>query len=480
MSEGLELKEVLALGIGGVVGGGIFAALGVASDLSGNAAFLSYMVAGLIALASGYSYVKMTEHLKEEGGSFTFLEHYVSNKNIAGMVGWILILGYIGTMAMYAYAFGSFTANILGLGHSAVLRGLISVSIIAVFVAVNFLGVEDAGASEDILVYVKVAILLAFSVTGGYMIFSRPDFSFLSGGLFNRGFVSPLVAIGAIFVSFEGWQLLTYEYSEIKGKADTLKKGVLGTIAVSTLLYVFIAIVTTSLVSPENIIQHKETVLAFASGKIFSNPLLKAFSSLLVSVAALFSTASAINATLFGTARFSHKIATEDELPEVFSFRNRKGVPSKSLMIIGFLTAVFTFLGSLEAITTFASLSFILVFGVVNYVALKDSDLESRTYIHLFGLAGTIVVFVLEIYHLFVRQFQLLVFISGLYAVLFLLEFLYFEREQIEEEIEEVEDEVEKEAEKVEGEAERMEKEVEDGEKEIKEEIEEGLDSELK
>jgi amino acid transporter len=475
MSEGLELKEVIAMGIGGVVGGGIFAALGVAAELSGNAAFLSYIVAGLIALASGYSYVKMTRHLQEDGGSFTFLEHYVSNNNIAGMVGWILILGYIGAMAMYAYAFGSFASNMLGIAHGSVLRGFISAGIIGLFVGINFLGIEDAGASEDLLVYVKVAILLAFSVTGGYMIFSRPDLTFLSGGVFNKGFVSPIVAIGAIFVSFEGWQLLTYEYSEIKGGAETLRKGVLATILASTGLYVLIALVTTSLVSPENIVQHKETVLAFASAKIFSNSLLKALSGVLVSIAALFSTASAINATLFGTARFSHKIATENELPQVFSFRNRKGVPSKSLVIIGVLTALFTFSGSLEAITTFASLSFIVVFGTVNYVAFKDSDLDSKSSIHLFGLTGTVAVFFLEFYHLLTEQIGLLIFITGLYAGLFVLEFFYFERTVIEEEIEEVEQDVEKEAQKVqEG--------MEDEEQKLKEEIdeiEEDLDEQL-
>lgn len=468
MGEGLRLREVVAMGVGGVVGGGIFAVLGVAAKISGNAAFISYGLAGLIALASGYSYVRMTSHLHEDGGSFTFLEHYVSNKNIAGMVGWVLILGYIGTMAMYAYAFGSFTANLLGIPHGSILRGLISVAIIGQFVLINFLGVKNAGISEDLLVYIKMVILLGFGIIGGYSVLTRPEFTFFAKGIFNNGTLAPVVGIGTIFVSFEGWQLLTYEYSDIEGGAESLKKGVIATILISTVLYMLIAVVTTSLVSPEMIIEHKETVLAFATGKIFSNTLTAAVATGLVSLAALFSTASAINATLFGTARFSHKIATENELPEVFSFQNKKGVPSKSLIIIGVLTAFFTFLGSLEAITTFASISFVLIFGVVNYVSLKDSDLEIRKSIPFFGLIGTSAVFVLELYHLMESDLHLLGFIGSLYLGLFFLEFLYFERNEIEKEIEDIEEEAEKVEEEVE----------EDVEKEIKEEIE-GIEEDL-
>lgn len=465
MGEGLGLKEVVAMGVGGVVGGGIFAVLGVAAKISGNAAFLSYGLAGLIALASGYSYVKMTEHLEEEGGSFTFLEHYVSNNNIAGMVGWILIIGYIGTMAMYAYAFGSFTAKAIGIPHHSPIRGLISVGIILQFLLINFLGVKNAGVSEDILVYAKVAILLGFAGLGGYAVLSRPEFSFLAGRVFNKGLVSPIVGIGTIFVSFEGWQLLTYEYSDIEGGAEALKKGVIATILISTAIYILIALVTTSLVSTEMILQHKETVLAFAAGKIFSSTLFQAVAGGLVTLAALFSTASAINATLFGTARFSHRIARDGELPEVFSFKNKKGIPTKSLAIIAALTAAFTFLGSLEAIATFASVSFVMIFGVVNFVALKDRDLQLKTWIPVFGLLGTAAVLLLEIYHLITEKPHLLLFITSIYAFLLFLEFLYFEREEIEEEVKQVEEEVEDEEEKV---------------KEEIEEIEEDLDEEIR
>lgn len=462
MGDKLGLREVVAMGVGGLIGGGIFAVLGVATEISGNAAFLSYAVSGLIALASGYSYVKLTGHLKEEGGSFTFLEHYVSNKNIAGMVGWVLILGYIGTMAMYSFAFGAFTAELLrkaGIGFN-LLRPLLSAGVMLVFLAVNLFGVKTSGESEDIMVYTKVLILLLFSLTGLWAILTRPELTFFSGGVFNYGFVSPVVAIGSVFVSFEGFQLLTYEYSEIEGGMETLKKGVLYSIAISTLIYVLVALVTTNLLRPEQIMHHKETVLAFAASRIFQSQLINSISFVLVSIAAIFSTASAINATLFGTARFSYKVATEDELPELFSFRNRKGVPSHSLYIITALTMAFTVLGSLEEITTFASLAFLAIFGTVNYISIRDSGLESNNLISGFGLVGTLAATVLLLQRLYTESFHMLVSIAGIFAALLVLEFLFFERESIEEEVEEIEEEVEKAEESIEDEAVELEEDL--------------------
>lgn len=282
----------------------------------------------------------------------------MSNKNYAGVVGWILIVGYIGSAAMYAYAFGSFAAGILGFQASALIRPLISVAVIGLFIAINFLGTSSSGISEDVLVYVKVMILILLR-PWSLGIFSQPDFNVFAGGLFNKGFSSMFVGAAVIFVSFQGFQLLTYECSEIRGGISTLRKAVYYSIVAATLIYILVSFVTTNLLTADQIVVHKETALAFAAQKIFTLHVMNGISYILISVATLFSTASAINATLFGNARLSHKIATEKELPQVFSFRNSNGVPTKSLLIIGFLMAAFTAVGGLEQISTFASVAFI-------------------------------------------------------------------------------------------------------------------------
>ncbi|WP_414837066.1 APC family permease [Candidatus Nanohalococcus occultus] len=435
----LSLTQAVAMGVGGIVGGGIFAVLGVAARLSGNAAFLTYLLAGTVALLSGHSYYQMTAATHEEGGSFTFLEHYLSNKNIAGVVGWVLLVGYIGTMAMYAYAFGSFAAGLFGFTAESTVRKLLSSSIIAVFIGVNMLGADETGTSEDLLVYLKVLILSVFGAAGIWAILTRSGLTLFEQGVFNHGVLPPIMAIGAIFVSFEGFQLLTYEYRDMENGLETLKKAILISIILSTALYVLIAALTTSLATPTQIITHKETILAFVASKVFVSSFASSVMAALIYLAALFSTASAINATLFGTARFSHKMASDNELPNVFSFRNKKGVPSYSLLIIGSLTVLFSFLGSLEEITTFASVTFIVVFSAVNYIALKEAENQRNKLIAGLGIIGTVGSFLLLVNHLYVDKPQVLVFIAVLFSALGILETLYFEREGIEKDLEELE-----------------------------------------
>ncbi|MFB6145801.1 MAG: amino acid permease [Candidatus Nanohaloarchaea archaeon] len=469
MAEKLGLKESVAMGLGGLIGGGIFAVLGVAANISGNAAFISYFFDGIVALASGYSYVKLTEYLEEDGGSFTFLEHFVSNPNIAGIVGWILIVGYIGSTSMYAYAFGSFAAGLIDM-HSAFVRPLISVGVILLFVGINMVGVKSSGSSEDLLVYVKVAILLLFGVAGVWAIFSDPSFVLFQGGLFNKGISSMIIGAAVIFVSFQGFQLLTYEYSDIDGGIKTLKKGVYYSIIAATLIYILVAFTTTNLLTAQQVLVHKETALAYAANKIFSSALLNKISFLLISIAALFSTASAINATIFGTARLTYKMATDKELPELFSFRNRKGIPTRSIISIGVLTMAFTAFGSLEQITTFASLAFIMIFASVNAVCLLDSDVTENMLIPLIGLAGTLTAIPLMLLHLYNTNPHMLVSVVGLFIALALLEILYFERKPLEKEAEKIEREVE---EDVEYEAEKIEREVEEDSEKLEEDVEE-------
>lgn len=98
----LGLKEVVAMGVGGMVSGGIYAVLGVAMQEAGKGVPLSYLLAGILALLTAHSYLKLTLHYGETGGAFAFVEHAVDSPHVAGFTGWVLVVGYVGVMAMYA------------------------------------------------------------------------------------------------------------------------------------------------------------------------------------------------------------------------------------------------------------------------------------------------------------------------------------------------------------------------------------------
>lgn len=438
MSKKLGLKEVVAMGVGGMVSGGIFAVLGVAMHQAGNAVPLSFLLAGILTLLTAYSYVKLTLHYGEGGGAFSFIEHTVENKNIAAFFGWILIAGYVGVMAMYSHAFGAYLAGFFDLAAASLFRKIFSVGIVAFLIGVNMIGIKETGYLEDILVYIKAAFLIVISILGMY---------FFQGNLpnlaqfFNKGFVSPVAGFAVIFVAYEGFQLLCYDYKDIENVKKNLSRGVLISILIAMLIYLAISFVSTLYLTPQMVIQYKEYALAKAVV-----PFLGSFGFGLVVLVAIQSTASGINATLFGSSRLAHKIAQEKELPRVFSFRNREGIPVYALLVTGTLTAIFSVFGSLEQITEFGSVAFIIADGAANFANLRlYRETNSYLVVPLLGFVGCAVALPIIVYHLFLTGPHVLFSIAGIFTFLLLLELLYVERDTIEEEVEEVEEEIEEE-----------------------------------
>ena len=97
-NEKLGLKELVAMGVGGMVGGGIFSVLGLSVALAGHAAPIAFALGGIIALLTGFSYTKLGFSYHSDGGSFTYLERAFKHKNISGIGRWLLLTGYIGTL----------------------------------------------------------------------------------------------------------------------------------------------------------------------------------------------------------------------------------------------------------------------------------------------------------------------------------------------------------------------------------------------
>ncbi|MFB6094076.1 MAG: APC family permease [Halanaeroarchaeum sp.] len=428
----LGVTEALSFALGGIIGGGIFAVLGVVAELAGPTAWIAYLIAGVVVLATGYSYVALNERVRDvgttsAGGAVSFLEAFLDRPTAAGMVGWTLLVGYVGTVAMYAYAFGAYFGAIFGLERLLGLpsRPVLSVLVVVAFVGVNVLGVRESGLVEDLLVAVKLLIVAGFGV-GGIWFGARHGVLEYGVGVALADPVGPLIAAGVAFVSFEGWQLLFYDQARIDDPVRTLRRSVFASIPIATLAYVLVAFVTLSLVGHRAIVAHPDLALALAARRFAGQ-----VGYLLVGVAAVASTASAINATLFSTALFAQGMSADDLLPDRVAPTRAAGVPTRALLVIGALTIVFTAFGSLTAITEFASLSFLVVFGIVNLLALSRRG-DLWTPIPLVGLAGTAAFLPLFVWHLYSSQFAVFVLVVAIAVVVLAVEGLYFERERLE------------------------------------------------
>jgi amino acid transporter len=240
------------MAIGGTVGGGIFAALGVVANAADTLAWLAFVVAGVIAFCAGYSFVRLNDLIDGHAGPMTYVGTFTGNTTLAGTLGWTFVIGHVGTMALYSYAFGGYFTDLVGVDTVAglPLRPLITFCAVAIFVGLNTSGAHASGRSEDVLVGLKIAILLVFGVGGLYYGFVNSE---LTTGLSNLG-VGPVIAAGIAFVAFEGWELLFFDQESIEDPERTVRNAVYISIAAATVLYVIVAVVTTDLV-PASVIQ---------------------------------------------------------------------------------------------------------------------------------------------------------------------------------------------------------------------------------
>lgn len=356
----LGFNATWSMAVGGMVGGGIFSTLGVVIGIAGAWAWLSFVVAGAIAFAAGYSYVKLAEYYGEGGGAFTFLRE-VNEEGLAGSLSWILIVGYVLTNAVYAFTFGAYLGHVAGLGTW--FPRACAVAIVALCVVVNLRGVGEAGGLEIFLVWFKLFALVGLALMGLAM--WAPDM--LSRGVPSAGLGAALFGAASVFMAYEGFQLLTYDYEDIKEPKVMLPRAVLSAIVVVIAVYVMVALGTAMLIGADQVVENEEVALAIAGREALGTAGL-----IIVTVAAAFSTASAINSTLFATARLSHIVSRDGELPAFLDHRNARKVPDRALIGLGASSSALAVVGTLDSLVEAASLSFLFTFAVVCGLAFRQ------------------------------------------------------------------------------------------------------------
>ncbi|MCB0620888.1 MAG: amino acid permease, partial [Saprospiraceae bacterium] len=161
--EKFHFNATWSMAVGGMVGGGIFSVLGVVVHKAGQWAWLSFVIAGLIALISAHSYSQLSLKYRKSGGAFTFLNE-VDHERLAGGLSWVLILGYVLTLSVYAFTFGHYVGYVLDWGPW--FPRVLALGVIALFAAINLRGVGDSSQVEIVTVWGKLIVLLGLAVLG--------------------------------------------------------------------------------------------------------------------------------------------------------------------------------------------------------------------------------------------------------------------------------------------------------------------------
>ncbi len=409
------------MGVGGMVGGGIFSVFGLSVSLAGHAAPIAFALGGTIALLTGWSYARLGLSFPSDGGSFTYLEHTFRHPNIAGLGGWLLLVGYIGTLALYSYTFGVYGAVMLGdSDHGSTLQHFLESGILLTFLGVNLYGVKAAGRTEDVIVLVKVIILSLFAIAGLFYI--KPDHVL---PVFDKGMSGLFMGSALIFVAYEGFELIPNAVNEMEDPQRNLPRAIMLSVGITVVIYILVSLVAVGNLLPDEIMKYKEYALAVAA-----RPFLGHAGFVLIGLGALLSTASAINATLFGTARLGKVMAKERALPYAFSIKERtRDIPWVSLCLISGVTLLFVNLADLTVISAFASSIFLLIFASINFAAFSlRNKIGIRPAAPLVGLLLCLLSWLILCSYLWEHDRHSLLWMAAFYLGTAALEFLFSQR----------------------------------------------------
>ncbi|MEO8548037.1 MAG: APC family permease [Sphingomicrobium sp.] len=353
----LGFNEAWSMAVGGMIGGGIFATLGVVIALAGEYAWLSFVIGGLIALVTGHSYARLTVEEGRSGGAYRFLktEGYV---RAARGVAWLLIAGYILTVSVYAYTFGAYLG--FAVGGPPWVPGAAAAAAIIILAGINLIGIHEAAIVEVIAVWGKLAVLLALAAFG--LARWAPERLVLPGT--DPGISGTVIGAATVFMAYEGFQLLTYGYDELKDREKLIGRAIEWAILSAIVVYVLVALGTPMLVGAATVVAKEDVALAEAGRAAFGT-----IGFVAVTIAAAFSTGSAINATLFATARLSRDVALAGDLPAAFAKQDAGGTPYLGVTIIAAVALVFALIGGLQHLVQAASFVFLGVFTIVNFLA---------------------------------------------------------------------------------------------------------------
>lgn len=360
----LGVAELIAIAVGGMVGGGIFTVLGISVSLVGAYTPLAIAIGGVIAMLAAYNYVKLGVYYKDEGATYSFYKKtFPSTPFAASLIGWWVIFGYISTLALYAYTFSSYTISSFSFANNELVQKAIAGAVIFIFALINIWSVKGMGKVEDLMVYTKMTILAIISIVLIYH--ADTTLPVLLKNNHHTTTFAILTVSSLTFVAYEGFQLVINAVNEMKNPDINIPRAIYGAIILVILIYVIISLGAILSMPFKEIADNKEYALAAGAKQIMGN-----LGANLVIAGALLATSSAISGTLFGSSRQAAVISEDGYFPSFLSIR-KNSIPVYAIISMSVLSFSLIAMGNLEIILEFGSITFILVSWLMAFANLK-------------------------------------------------------------------------------------------------------------
>ena len=373
LAKDLGPLAALTIGVGTMIGAGIFVLPRQAISEAGSLAVGSFLVGGGIALLTALSASELGTAMPRSGGAYYYVNHALGPL-FGSVAGWANWLGLAFASAFYMVGFGQYVANILSLPDGFVLGPITisSVKLVALagatlFVVVNYVGAKETGRLQNIIVVILVAILGVFTVVGGL----QADPTNLPE---SKGFNAMFTTTGIIFVSYLGFVQITSVAEEIKEPGKNLPRAVIGSVLLVTVIYALVLIVMSAVVEPGYIdaLDTDQIAVVEVAGLILGPA-----GAIAMLFGGLLATASSANASILASSRINFAMGRDNIVtPDLNKIHPRFSTPYRSIAVTGGLILVFIAVGGIETLSTMGSVLHLVIYGLLNValIVMREAD----------------------------------------------------------------------------------------------------------
>lgn len=388
LSRDLGLLDITMIGVGAMIGAGIFVLTGLAAGHAGPGLILAFGLNGVIALIIGSAYAELGSCFPEAGGGYLWVKQGMSD--VFGFLsGWMSWFAHAVACSLYALGFGSFAAELLKLGfgelpyHEWWATG-IGVLAAILFTFINFRGSSETGLVGNIVTSIKIFILLVLAGFGLVKIFGNPQPFAPYTPFLPEGSLGVFVAMGLTFIAFEGYEIIAQSGEEVKEPERNIPRAIFLSIAIAVAIYLLMAfVVLGALEAPagQEVYQYLGTLgelgMAEAAGQFMP------YGKVILLLAGLASTMSALNATIYSSSRVSFAMGRDGNLPRIFGrIHPITHTPHYGVFISGALIILMALTLPIEDVAASADIMFLLLFMMVCYSLItlrtRRPDLDRR------------------------------------------------------------------------------------------------------
>ena len=347
----LSVRQAAFIGVGSMVGAGIFSLLGAAGEVAGAAVWISFVLAGIVAMLQGYSFAKFGARYPSAGG---LLEYVIRGfPSIAGIVAWLVLATNAIIVGMVAVSFGSYASSAFADNSEAWIK-IFAVALVVVMTGLNVAGSQAVAKVQTLVVYVVIGILSVFAI----VTIAELQPHLLSPSKYPS-FGDIVSSVALTFFAFLGFGVITFTAAELSDPKRQLPRAMFLALGIAMVIYVAVSLGVYGTLTVDKVIASGGTALAVAA-----EPALGRAGYWLMTITALFATAGATNAGLFPATGLADQMAGAGEFPPALASRVGGRVPM-GLAITAVLAGVLAAGFDLSAIASIGSAIALLVFALV-------------------------------------------------------------------------------------------------------------------